>query len=139
MTTATDNYKLITDYYESFGEGGLEGLARMKSFFAEGKTNYTAGNSEFAGTQNSPAESSKILQRILELNEGNLQVVGMPTILLAGDAMVAVLLKERHHRAGHPPLIVPRLCVYEIADGKLSRSFIWQLEGKAFDEYYPKP
>src|SRR3546814_6458441 len=99
MATASENYKLVTDYYESFGEGGPEGLARMLSFFAEGKTNYTAGNSEFAGTQNSPAESEKILHRILELNEGNLEIVGMPTILLAGDAMVAVLLKEKHKRA----------------------------------------
>lgn len=139
MATASENYKLVTDYYESFGEGGPEGLARMLSFFAEGKTNYTAGNSEFAGTQNSPAESEKILHRILELNEGNLEIVGMPTILLAGDAMVAVLLKERHKRAGKPEIIVPRLCVYEIADGKLSRSFIWQLEAEAYDAYYPRP
>src|SRR3546814_15008962 len=51
MATASENYKLVTDYYESFGEGGPEGLARMLSFFAEGKTNYTAGNSEFAGTR----------------------------------------------------------------------------------------
>src|SRR3546814_7750962 len=77
----------------------------MLSVFDEGKTNYTAGNAEFAGTQNSQAESEKILHRILELNEGNLEIVGMPTILLAGDAMVAVLLKEKHKRAGHPELI----------------------------------
>lgn len=139
MATASDNYKLITDYYEAFGEGGPEGLARMKSFFAEGKVNYTAGNSEFAGTQNSPDESSKVLSRILELNDGNLEIVGKPTILLAGDAMVAVLLHEKHNRVGQPELIVPRLCVYEIADGKLSRSFIWQLESKAYDDYYPRP
>src|SRR3546814_20647389 len=98
MATASENYKLVTDYYESFGEGGPEGLTRMLSFFAEGKTNYTAGNSEFAGTQNSTAESEKILHRIIERNEGNLEIVGMPTILLAGDAMVEVLLNENNKR-----------------------------------------
>lgn len=138
MTTASENFKLLTDYYNAFGEGGPEGLARMAEFYASDKTNYTAGNSELAGTVSSPEESLKYLHRLLELNEGRLEIVGTPTILLAGDKMVAVLLKEKHHRVGHPEMIVPRLCIYEIADGKFTRSFIWQLEAEAFDQYYPK-
>lgn len=139
MPRPSENVKLIEDYYGAFGEGGAEGLARMAAFYADDKTNYTAGNSEFSVTATSPSESSQILNRILELNAGNLGIVGKPVILLAGDSMVAVLLTEKHHRVGQPELVVPRLCIYEIADGKLGKSFIWNLESKAYDEYYPKP
>lgn len=138
MAKASENYQLLTDYYDALGEGGPEGLARMAAFYAEGKTNYTAGDSELAGEVSSPEESLKYLVRLFELNEGRLSLAGTPTILLAGDKMVAVLLKEKHHRTGKPPIVVPRLCIYEIEDGKFTKSFIWQLEGEAFDAYYPK-
>lgn len=139
MATPSENHKLMTDYYAAFGDGGLEGLARMASFFAEGKTSYTAGNSELSGETNSPEESAKVLQRLLEMSDGEISFAAPPTILVAGDAVVALLVHEKHARTGQPELVVPRLYVYEITDGKLSRSFGWQLESKAFDEYYPRP
>lgn len=138
MTKASENFQLLTDYYAALGDGGEEGLSRMASFYAEGKTNYTAGDSEFSGQVDSPEESVKYLTRLLDLNDGRFELVGTPTIVLAGDRMVAVLLKEKHHRTGGEELIVPRLCVYEIEDGKFTSSFIWQLEAEAFDAYYPK-
>ena len=138
MATASENHKLLTDYYAAFGDGGLEGLARMASFFAKDKTSYTAGNSELSGETNSPEESVKVLRRLLELSDGNVSCAAPPTVLVAGDAVVALLVHEKHARVGRPELVVPRLYVYEIDEGKIIRSFGWQLESKAFDEYYPR-
>jgi ketosteroid isomerase-like protein len=139
MATASENYKLLTDYYEAYGDGGPEGLARMASFYAEDKPSYTAGNSELSGETRSPEESLKVMRRLQELSGGNITFAAPPTVLLAGDAVVALLVHEKHAREDRPELVVPRLYVYEIADGKISRSFGWQLESKAFDEYYPRP
>ena len=139
MATAAENYALLSSYYAAYGDGGPEGLARMASFYAEDKPSYTAGNSELSGETSSPEESLRVMHRLQELSGGNITFAAPPTILLAGDTVVALVLNEKHHRIGQPELIVPRLYVYEIADGKISRSFGWQLESKAFDEYYPRP
>ena len=138
MANASETLQLLTDYYAAYGDGGPEGLARMGAFYAEGKTNYTAGTSELSGTVESPEASLQYLHRLLDLNDNRIEILGTPTILLAGDAMVAVLLKEKHHGVGQPELIIPRLCVYEIETGKVTKSFIWQLESEAFDAYYPR-
>ncbi|WP_162893329.1 hypothetical protein [Microbacterium halotolerans] len=90
---------------------------------------------EFARAGEALAE----MKRLQELSGGNVSFVGPPTILLAGDAVVALLIHERHARPGKPELIVPRLYVYEIAEGKFTKSFGWQLESDAFDQYYPRP
>ncbi|MEH0930737.1 hypothetical protein [Micromonospora sp. CPCC 205558] len=137
-TAAAANYQLLTDYYAAYGDGGAEGLARMAAFYAENKPSYTAGNSELSGETNSPEESLKVMRRLQELSGGNITFAAPPTILLAGDAVVALVVNERHARPGLPELVVPRLYVYEIADGKISRSFGWQLQSKAFDQYYPR-
>ncbi|MFI7606027.1 hypothetical protein ACIBTV_12965 [Micromonospora sp. NPDC049366] len=137
-TAAAANYQLLIDYYAAYGDGGAEGLARMASFYAENKPSYTAGNSELSGETNSPEESLKVMRRLQELSGGNITFAAPPTILLAGDAVVALVVNERHARPGRPELVVPRLYVYEISDGKISRSFGWQLESEAFDQYYPR-
>jgi ketosteroid isomerase-like protein len=139
MATASENHKLLTEYYEAYGDGGPEGLARMARFYAEDKPSYTAGNSELSGETRSPEESLKVMRRLQELSGGNITFAAPPTVLVAGDTVVALLVHERHARIGRPELVVPRLYVYEIADGKISRSFGWQLESKAFDAYYPRP
>ncbi|WP_133878391.1 hypothetical protein [Paractinoplanes brasiliensis] len=130
--------KLLTDYYAAYGEGGAEGLARMSAFYAPNKTHYMAGNSELAGESRSPEESLQAMKRLQELSGGNVSFVGPPAILLAGDAVVVLLVQERHARPGKPELIVPRLYLYEIADGKFTKSFAWQIESEAFDNYYPR-
>ncbi|MGI5132992.1 nuclear transport factor 2 family protein [Pseudonocardia sp. CA-107938] len=138
MATASENHQLLSDYYAAYGSGGPEGLARMAAFYAENKPSYTAGNSELSGETNSPEESLKVMRRLQELSGGNITFAAPPTVLVAGDAVVALLVHEKHARIGRPELVVPRLYVYEIADGKISKSFGWQLEAKAFDEYYPR-
>lgn len=138
MATATDNYKLLTDYYAAYGDGGPAGLERMASFYAKDKPSYTAGSSALSGETHSPEESLKVMRRLQELSGGNITFAAPPTILVAGDAVVALLVHERHARTGQPELVVPRLYVYEITEGKISRSFGWQLESAAFDEYYPR-
>jgi len=138
VATPSENFQLLTDYYAAHGDGGPESVARMVSFYAEDKPAYIAGNSAVSGTVNNADEAAQYLRRLHELNGGRVELVGTPTILLAGDTMVAALIHQRHHQAGKPDLVVPRLCVYEIADGKLSRAFMWQLESQVFDEYYPR-
>ena len=135
--SAVKNYELLTDYYAAYGDGGPEGLARMAAFYAEDKPSYTAGNSAVSGETNSPEESLQVMRRLQELSGGNITFASPPTILVAGDAMVALLVNERHARPDRPELVVPRLYVYEIAEGKISRSFGWQLQSEAFDQYYP--
>lgn len=137
MATASENHQLLTDYYAAYGDGGPEGLARMASFYADDKPSYTAGRSELSGETNSPEESLKVMRRLQELSGGNITFAAPPTVLVAGDTVVALLVDERHARPGKPELVVPRLYVYEITDGKISRSFGWQLESAAFDAYYP--
>ncbi|HEY0940004.1 MAG TPA: hypothetical protein VGE08_07910 [Steroidobacter sp.] len=138
MATPGENFQLLTDYYAAYGAGGPEGIARMARFYAKDKPAYIAGNSELSGNINNTEEAVKYLLRLQELNGGNIKLVGSPTLLVVGDTMVAALINEQHTRPGKPPLIVPRLCVYEIANGKLSRAFVWQLESQAFDDYYPR-
>lgn len=138
MATASENHQLLTDYYAAYGEGGPEGIARMASFYAKDKPAYIGGNSEFSGHIKNTEEAVKLLLRVQELNNGNVKIVGKPTVLVAGDTVVATLIYEKHARVGQPELIVPRLCVYEIADGKLSKAFAWQIESKIFDDYYPR-
>lgn len=137
MTTATQNHQLLTDYYAAYGEGGPEGLERMATFYTKNKPSYTAGNSALSGETHSPEESLQVMARLQELSGGNIAFAASPTILVAGDTVVALLVHEKHARTGRPELVVPRLYVYEITDGKISRSFGWQLNSAAFDEYYP--
>ncbi|MFI6426695.1 hypothetical protein [Promicromonospora sp. NPDC050880] len=137
MATASENHQLLTDYYAAYGDGGPEGLARMASFYTESKPSYTAGRSELSGETDSPEESLRVMRRLQELSGGNITFAAPPTILVAGDAVVALVVHEKHARIGKPELVVPRLYVYEITGGKISRSFGWQLESQAFDAYYP--
>ncbi|MTD58949.1 hypothetical protein [Amycolatopsis pithecellobii] len=138
MATASENYQLLVDYYEAHGDGGPESVERMASFYTKDKPAYIAGNSSLSGNIKNTEEAVEYLLRLQELNGGKVELVGKPTILLAGDTVVAVVINQRHTQVGKPELIVPRLCVYEITDGKLSRAFMWQLESKIFDEYYPR-
>jgi hypothetical protein len=138
MAKASENYQLLVDYYAAHEGGGPESVKRMASFYADEKPAYIAGNSSLSGNIKNTEEAVEYLLHLQELNGGSVELVGTPTILLAGDTVVAALIHQRHHRVGQPELIVPRLCVYEIADGKLSRAFMWQLESEIFDEYYPR-
>jgi hypothetical protein len=138
MATASENFQLLVDYYAAHGDGGPESVERMASFYADDKPAYIAGNSALSGHVKNTEEAKEYLLRLQDLNGGKVELVGTPTILLAGDTIVAALIHQRHTRPGKPAIIVPRLCVYEIADGKLSKAFMWQLESKIFDEYYPR-
>lgn len=138
MATASENFQLMTDYYAVPRDGEPENVERMASFYTDDKPAYIAGDSALSGTVKNTEEAVQYLQRMHDLNGGGVELVGTPTILLAGDTVAAALIHQRHHREGKSELIVPRLCVYEITDGKLSRAFMWQLESKVFDEYYPR-
>jgi ketosteroid isomerase-like protein len=138
MPEAHENFRLLTEYYASYGDGGAEGIARMLSFYASDKTTYIAGDSVISGHMKSQEESAERFRQLMELNGGDMAIVGSPTILVAGDTVVAALVYERHQRPDREPVIVPRLCVYEVAEGKLKKAFAWQLESGAFDEYYPR-
>lgn len=138
MAEASENFQLLVDYYAAHGDGGPESVERMASFYADDKPAYIGGNSALSGHVQNTEEAKEYLLRLQDLNGGKVELVGTPTILLAGDTIVAALIHQRHTRPGKPEIIVPRLCVYEIADGKLSKAFMWQLESKIFDEYYPR-
>ena len=137
MPTASENHRMITEYYEPWGAGGAAGVTRLARYYAEEKTSYIAGNSAFSGYLSTAEETEQFLIRLLELNEGGIDLVGRPQIILAGDTFVAVILMEKHTRVGRDELIVPRLCIYEILDGKIAKSFLWQIESAAYDGYYP--
>lgn len=138
MATPSENFQLLMDYYAAHGDGGPESVERMASFYAADKPAYIAGNSALSGTVKNTEEAKEYLLRLQELNGGKVELVGTPTILLAGDTVVVALIHQKHTRPGKPEIIVPRLCVYEIADGKLAKAFMWQLESEVFDAYYPK-